>query len=653
MAELGTFSQYAALGFTLCAIILLFGGIIRNDFRLVMSGRRAFAFTALFTTMAAFSLTYLFATDSFQVEYVSSYSDRALPFFYKLTAFWAGQDGSLLFWVWVLSLFGGVVAFNTRNELDRKPTPYIYLVIAGCMAFFLFLLTRVTNPFDLLSFTPRDGQGLNPMLQNPGMIFHPPTLFLGYVGFTVPFAYALGAMLGGNPDESWLKKTRVWNVLSWIFLTIGIILGGQWAYVELGWGGYWAWDPVENASFIPWLVATAFIHTSIIQERRNIMRVWNMVLIVLTFVLCVFGTYLVRSGILQSVHDFGATGLGGYFLIFLAVTTLVGFGLIAASFKRLRSNHSLESYLSRESTFLFNNVILLSLAFATLFGTMFPLLSEAVTGNKVTVSQPFFNHVNTPLFLFLLLITGLCPLIGWRKASASNLKKNFLLPASVTTAGTLGLFITGIREVYPLLAVSLSIFVASTIFQEFWTGTKARMKLTEESALIAFPKLMWKMRRRYGGFIAHLGVVLMVIGITGSNAYKQENQATLRKGQTIGVGDYSLRYDRAGTYKDRNRDVTAAEFSIFRDGQYLDKIRTEKRFYINAEQPTTEVSLRSTLLEDLYVTMPTVGKNGEVTLRVAVNPLVTWVWIGGFVMVFGGMVAIIPRFARREISTNV
>ena len=653
MVELGNLSQYTALGFTLGAIILLVGGIMRNDFRFIMGGRRALVFTSLFTTMAAISLTYLFATDAFQVEYVMSYSDRALPFFYKLTAFWAGQEGSLLFWVWALSLFAVVVAFNTRNELEQRPTPYIYLVMAGCMVFFLFLLTRVTNPFELLPFTSRDGRGLNPMLQNPGMIFHPPTLFLGYVGFTVPFAYALGAMLGGNPDESWLKKTRVWNVLSWVFLTIGIILGGQWAYVELGWGGYWAWDPVENASFIPWLVATAFIHTSIIQERRNIMRVWNMVLIVLTFVLCVFGTYLVRSGILQSVHDFGATGLGGYFLVFMAGAALLGFGLIVVNYRRLRSEHALESYLSRESTFLFNNVILLSLAFATLFGTMFPLLSEAVTGNKVTVSQPFFNRVNTPLFLLLLLITGLCPLIGWRKTSASNLRRNFLLPAAVTTVSALGLYIAGIREVYPFLAVSLSIFIAGTIFQEFWTGTRARVRLTGEGALIAFPKLMWKMRSRYGGFVAHLGVVLMVIGITGSNAYKQENQATLRQGQTIAVGDYTLRYDRAGTYTDRNRDVTAAEFSVFKEGKYLDKMRTEKRFYTNAEQPTTEVSLRSTLLEDLYVTMPTVGENREVTLKVAVNPLVSWVWIGGFVMVFGGIMSIIPRFTRRETIPNV
>ncbi|UCG39116.1 MAG: heme lyase CcmF/NrfE family subunit [bacterium] len=652
MVTLGNLSQYAALAFTLGAMVLLVVGIARNDFRFIISGRRAFAFTALFTTLAAASLTWLFATDAFQVEYVSSYSDRALPFFYKITAFWAGQDGSLLFWVWVLSLFAAAVAHNTRHELERRPTPFIYLVMAGCMGFFLFLLTGVTNPFDLLSFTPRDGKGLNPLLQNPGMIFHPPTLFLGYVGFTVPFAYALGALLGGSPDESWLRKTRVWNVLSWVFLTIGIILGGQWAYVELGWGGYWAWDPVENASFIPWLVATAFIHTAIIQERRNIMKVWNMVLIVLTFVLCVFGTYLVRSGILQSVHDFGATGLGGYFLLFLTATALLGAGLIIARFRTLRTEHSLESYLSRESTFLFNNVILLALAFATLFGTMFPLLSEAVTGNKVTVSQPFFNRVNTPLFLVLLIITGLCPLIGWRKASASNLRKNFLVPAAAMLAGLLALFVAGIRQVYPLLAVGLSIFVAGTIFQEFWTGTRARMRLTGEGAWAAFPRLMWKMRRRYGGFIAHLGVVIMVIGITGSYAYKQENQATLRRGQTIGVGDYTLRYDKAGKYNDRNREVYAAEFSIYKDGRYLDKVRTQRRFYINAEQPTTEVSLRSTLLEDLYVTMPAVGQDWTVTLRVAVNPLVSWVWIGGFVMVFGGVMAIIPRLGRREVVSD-
>ncbi len=649
MITFGNLSQYVALGLTLGTFVLLLLGILKNDFRYIISGRRAFIFTALFTTMAATSLAYLFATDAFQVEYVASYSDRALPIFYKITAFWAGQKGSLLFWAWMLSLFAAMVGYNTRNELESRTTPYIYLVMSGTMVFFLLLLATISNPFDLMPYLPKDGQGLNPMLQNPGMIFHPPTLFLGYVGFTVPFAYALAAMITGKLDESWLKKTRAWNVLSWIFLTIGIILGGQWAYVELGWGGYWAWDPVENASFIPWLVATAFIHTAIIQERRNIMKVWNMVLIILTFVLSLFGTYLVRSGVLQSVHDFGTTGLGGYFLLFMAGVSMVSVGLVIATYKKLRTDHSLESYLSRESTFLFNNVILLALAFATLLGTLFPLLSEAVTGNKITVSQPFFNRVNTPLFLVLLLITGLCPLVGWRKASASNLKRNFLFPMLAAVAGTLILLVAGIRQVYPLLAVSLSFFVGGTILQEFWTGTRAWMRLHGEPPWEAFPKLLWKMRRRYGGFIAHLGVVLMVIGITGSSAYQQENQQTLKRGQSMSVGGYTLRYDNMRKFNDRNREVYTATMSVFKDDRYIGNINPERRFYINADQPTTEVSLMSSFWEDLYITMPVIAKGGEVTINATINPLIGWVWSGSVIMILGGFLAIIPRISRREV----
>jgi cytochrome c-type biogenesis protein CcmF len=644
----GNLTQTIAFAFSLGSMALLLIGVLRNDFRFIFSGRRALGFVALFTTMSSIALAWLFATGNFQVAYVSSYSDRALPIFYKITAFWAGQKGSLLFWAWVLSLFSALVAYNTRDDLEKETTPYIYLVLAGSLGFFLYILTNISNPFELLSYTPADGQGLNPMLQNPGMIFHPPTLFLGYIGFTIPFAYAIAAMVTDKLDETWLKKTRVWSVLSWVFLTIGIILGGQWAYVELGWGGYWAWDPVENASFIPWLVATAFIHSAIIQERRNIMKVWNMVLIVLTFVLCIFGTYLVRSGILQSVHDFGATGLGGYFLVFMTTIFIGGMYLIAASYRELKTEHALESFLSRESTFLFNNVIFLALAFSTLFGTMFPLISEAVTGNKITVSQPFFNRVNTPLFLVLILITGICPLIGWRKASPDNLRKNFMIPLLVTIAGGVLLFVMGIRRFYPLAAFTLSIFVAVTIFREFWTGTRARSTLTGEPAYLSFPRLLWKMRRRYGGFIAHLGVVLMVIGITGSSAFKLEDQATLSRGQRLNVGSYVLRYDKLGKYNDRNREVFVATLAVFKDGQPLGTIRPEKRYYVNADEPTTEVSLRSTLLEDLYVTMPKIGKNNAVTLRVAVNPLLVWVWIGGFLMVIGGVISIIPKRKRKE-----
>jgi cytochrome c-type biogenesis protein CcmF len=379
------------------------------------------------------------------------------------------------------------------------------------------------------------------------------------------------------------------------------------------------------------------------------MKVWNMILITLTFVLCLFGTYLVRSGILQSVHDFGATGLGGYFLFFMTAVFLFAVGLIAFSYKKMRSDHTLESFLSRESTFLFNNVILLALAFSTLFGTMFPLISEAFTGNKLTVSQPFFNRVNTPLFLVLLLITGLCPLIGWRKASIENLRRNFMVPMVATLIAAITLYAAGIRIPYALAALSLSAFVAVTIFREFWTGTRARQRLTGELGFVAFPKLLWKMRRRYGGFIAHLGVVIMVVGITGSNAYKQESQATLSRGQTMAVGSYTLRYEKIGQYTDRNRDVHAAVLSVSKDGNYLGQMKTEKRFYINAEQPTTEVTLWSSFLEDLYVTMPAVGENQAITIKASVNPLMMWVWIGGFLIVIGALIAIIPRRRQREV----
>ncbi len=650
MAAFGSLSQILAFSFSILATILILVGVHRNDLRFIQGGRRALFSLAFFTTSASVALAYLFVTNDFRVGYVASYSDRALPIFYKITAFWAGQKGSLLLWAWVLSIFTIIVAYNTRDELENRTTPYIYLVLSGTLTFFLYLLVVVTSPFSLLPMAPPDGQGLNPMLQNPGMIFHPPTLFLGYIGFTIPFAYAIAALLTGELDESWLKKTRRWNVLSWVFLSIGIILGGQWAYVELGWGGYWAWDPVENASFIPWLVATAFIHSAIIQERRNIMKVWNMFLIVLTYTLCLFGTYIVRSGILQSVHDFGATGLGGYFLLFMVTVFLGSIYLIAESYEELRSEQDLESYLSREATFLLNNVIFLALAFSTLFGTVFPLISEAFTGNKITVSQPYFNQVNTPIFLLLLFVTGICPLIGWRKASTDNLKKNFLLPTLTTLAGATLLLIFGVRKVYPLISFSLSIFVIATIAIEFWRGTRARKRITGEPTYLAFPNLIWKMRRRYGGFIAHLGVVIIFIGITGSSAFKVEEQATLARGQSMEVGAYTLRYDEMKRYKLYNRDIYAAQLAVFKNGSPRGTISAEKRFYSKADQATTEVSILSTPLEDLYVTMPAYSKNYDVTLKVSVNPLMMWLWIGGFIMLAGGVISIVPGRSRGVTS---
>jgi cytochrome c-type biogenesis protein CcmF len=627
---------------------LLLVGLSKNNIRLIQSGKRSLVSAAVFTTLASIALAYLFLTDNFRVEYVASYSDRALPIFYKATAFWAGQKGSLLFWAWVLSFFIVLVIFNNRKEPDDRNTPYVYLVLAATQGFFLLLLCAVSNPFDTLDFLPRDGNGLNPMLQNPGMIFHPPTLFLGYIGFTVPFAYAIAAMITGNTGADWIRKTRAWNVLSWIFLSIGIILGGQWAYVELGWGGYWAWDPVENASFIPWLVSTAFIHTAIIQERRGIMKVWNMVLILLTFTLCIFGTYLVRSGVLQSVHDFGATGLGGYFLVFIVIVLVGGVYLLAESYDEFKTPGSVESYLSRESTFLFNNVILLALAFATLLGTVFPILSEAITGNKITVGIPFFNQVNTPLFLMLVLLTGICPLIGWRKASATNLRRNFLRPAITAIISGIIMALLGIHQLYALLAFTLAAFVGATIIQEYITAISSRAELTGESSPAAAVKLLWKMRRRYGGHIVHFGLAMMVIGIAASSVYKLETQGTLSKGETIAIGDFELKYEDFRSYKKYNRTVYAAQIGVFKEGNRIDELEAERRVYINAKQPTTEVSIRSTLLEDLYVTMPGISQNYDITLKVAVNPLLIWIWFGSGLMVIGGVLAIIPSRRKRS-----
>ncbi len=379
------------------------------------------------------------------------------------------------------------------------------------------------------------------------------------------------------------------------------------------------------------------------------MKVWNMVLIILTFVLCIFGTYLVRSGVLQSVHDFGTTGLGGYFLVFLITVLLGSLYLIIESYGELKTDHALESYFSRESTFLFNNVVLLAIAFSTFFGTVFPLISEVVTGNKLTVGQPFFNQVNTPLFLTLLLLTGICPLIGWRKASTDNLQKNFLIPALTAITGAVLLFIAGIREFYPLTAFSLSIFVIVTIFNEFKRGTIARKKLTGEPVFTAFPMLLYKMRKRYGGYIVHLGLVIIVIGITGSSAYKLEKQATLYKGESMEIGAYELRYDDFTEYEDRNRHVYAATLTVFKNGRHAGTISPERRYYINAKQPTTEVSIRTTLSEDLYITMPEIGKNKEITLKVAVNPLLIWIWIGSVLIVLGGIMVIIPLRKRRQL----
>ncbi|MEE9610486.1 MAG: heme lyase CcmF/NrfE family subunit, partial [Desulfatiglandales bacterium] len=554
-------------------------------------------------------------------------------------AFYAGQAGSLLFWAWLLSLFAFIVIWQNR-ERNRDVLPHVNLILACLTFFFISLMVFVTNPFTRLATVPPDGQGLNPLLQNPGMIFHPPTLFLGYVGFAVPYAFAMAALIKGRLGSTWIRTTRRWTLFSWFFLTIGNLLGAQWAYVELGWGGYWAWDPVENASFMPWLVATAYLHSVMIQEKRGMLKIWNIVLITLTFLLTIFGTFITRSGIISSVHTFGQSSLGWIFLAFMGVIIIVSFNLLISRLPQLRSRNELDSFLSRESSFLYNNLLLIGIAFATLWGTLFPVISEAVRGVKITVGPPFFNKVNIPFGLALLALVGLCPLFAWRKTTFKNLRGNFLLPFVLSAVGGIVFYLLGIRHAYALISFTLSLFVMISIYLEFSQGARVRKKTTGEGIIRALWTIVNRNKRRYGGYIVHVGIVMIFVGITGS-AFKVEKQATVKKGESFSIKNYTLRYDSLSQYPTANKEVIAASVSLFNAGSRVTVLFPEKNFHRGQDQPASEVAIRSTLKEDVYLILA--GHEGDTaTFKVLVTPLVIWLWIGGVVMTLGTIFAMLP-----------
>ena len=651
MIDLGRFSLAISFFVSLYVVFASLFGVLKNDLRFVASARRGIYAVFFLSCISVAVLVNAFLTDNFQVEYVSHYSEISLPTHFKITGLWAGQEGSLLFWVWGLAIAMAMVAFQNRKERDHRFLPYAYAILMVIYAFFAILASFVTNPFDLFPANqiPPDGNGLNPMLQTYGMIFHPPALLWGYVGFSIPFAFAMAALITKELDPLWIKKTRRWTIFSWTLLGLGNILGSEWAYAELGWGGYWAWDPVENASFIPWLTASAYLHSVMIQERRGMLKVWNMFLIVATFALTIFGTFLVRSGVLQSVHDFGVSEMGPYFLTFMFVIIAASFYLIYYRWNDLKSDNQLESFLSRESTFLLNNVILLALAFATLWGTMFPLISEMVTGEKITVGPPFFNQVNTPLFLVLLVILGICPLIGWRKATAENLRKNFILPGVLTIAAAVALIAYGMSHIYAILFFIFSVFVTVTIYMEFHRGVRARKKLAGEGVLKALGSLLWKSKRRYGGYLIHAGIVMVFVGITGSSAFNVEETQTLGVGEGMKIRDYTLRYEKIYFHRESNYDAATAVLTVLKDGKEQGIIQPEKRRYDKyAEEPTSEVALDRSLKEDLFVILASIHEGDRVTIRAIINPLINWYWIGGIVAFFGGLYVLLPDFKRKE-----
>ncbi|MFQ5641376.1 MAG: heme lyase CcmF/NrfE family subunit [bacterium] len=623
------------------------GGRWRQN-RMILSAERGAVALFVVASLIMAALSYAFVTRDFSVRYVAEYSSRTLPMFYTVSAVWAGQAGSLLFWAWLLTLFAAIVVWQNRNK-NRELIPYAVGVILFTALFFFGLMIYATNPFEPSPRTVADGNGLNPMLQNVGMVMHPPTLYLGYVGFVVPFAFAIAALLTRRLDAQWIRTTRRWTLFSWLFLTLGNLFGAKWAYVELGWGGYWAWDPVENASLMPWLTGTAFLHSVMIQEKRGMLKVWNLVLIIVTFALTIFGTFITRSGIISSVHSFGLSNVGPVFMIFLGVILVASFGLLWMRMPQLKSSNKLDAILSRESSFLFNNLFLVGMTFAVFWGTIFPIVSEAVRGVKITVGPPFFNEVNVPIGLTLLALTGICPLIAWRKASQRNLRRSFTIPLSVSLLSGIGLYVLGVRSFYPLMSFGLSIFVIVTIALEFYRGAAARARSSGRNFLIAFWDLIVRNKRRYGGYIVHIGIVMIFVGITGSSAFQKEKAASMKPGESLEIADYTLHFKGLRDQSTDHAQVVAAEMDVLKNGAPITTLFPERQKYRNRDV-VSEVAIRQTPKEDLYVILVSFDQEENAQVKVMVIPLVSWIWIGGIVMIIGTLIAMGPDRLKKKTS---
>jgi cytochrome c-type biogenesis protein CcmF len=586
--------------------------------------------------------------NDFSISYVARHSNRELGPAYKFAVLWAGQEGSLLFWAWLLAGYGLLV--RVRHHVDTRLVAYASVVLAGVEVFFLLLVNFAAHPFALLQGNiPADGNGLNPLLQYPEMVIHPPMLYLGYVGFTVPFAFALGALIMRYPGEKWIHITRRWTMVTWCFLTIGIFLGGHWAYSVLGWGGYWGWDPVENASLMPWLTGTAFLHSVMMQEKRGMLKVWNMWLIFSTFLLSILGTFLTRSGVVSSVHAFAQSSIGTWFVVFLALSFSVCLFFFLRNRDHLKSENRLESLLSRESSFLFNNLVLLVACFAVLWGTLFPILSEWVQGTKITVGPPFFNRVNIPIGLFLLLLTGVGPLLAWRRTSWESLKRSFGVPALFAVLTAIALVIGGMRPwqdasvAYSVLAIALGVLVTLTIATEFVRGGRVISSHTGQNLLAAMVQLTRRNTRRYGGYIVHFGIVVLFIGLAGA-AFNRDVEQEMGFGDSMTIGPYTL-VSRAYTQDDNaNAFRDLAILDVYKNDAFIATMYPERRFYKASDQTATIVANRSTLKEDLYLVYA--GKNEETDrpiIKAHLNPLVMWVWIGVVIVVLGTLIAMLPN----------
>jgi len=663
MTDLGYVALVLGLVLSLYGVLASILGARRNLPELVASGRNAVYVVGGLVLLATLLLWHALLTDQFQLEYVATHTERSLPTFFKISALWGGQAGSLLFWTLVLAGYAVAATWFFRSQ-QPSFKPYVNATLLLTIAFFLAVVLFAANPFARLwrdaagevvtavfrpagtvPLIPADGQGLNPQLQNYWMVFHPVALYLGFVGLTVPFAFAVAALVTGQLGNTWIKLIRKWTLVPWLFLSLGILLGSQWAYIELGWGGYWAWDAVENASLIPWLPATAFIHSIVIQEKRGMLKVWNVVLIWLAWELTLFGTFLTRSGVVQSVHAFALSPVGPMFFAFIAITMLGFLALLIWRLPLLRSENQLDAVLSRETTFLTQNVIFLLIAFATLVGTLFAPLSELLLGDKIVVSAPYFQRVNGPIFLALLVLMGIAPLLAWRRSAPETLLRNFGLPLAAGVLSVPLTWLLGNRNAAGFVGFAALAFVLAGVVQEYGRGVRTRRHATGEGWGVALVNLVRRNGRRYGGYIVHIGMLLIALGIIGNEFYQSEGQANLRRGESITVANYTLTYRDLAASRGPNYDEYSARLELSRAGRPAGELLAKKVLYDkNPDQPMTEVGLRPGPVEDVYVVLAGFEGSGETaSFKVYVNPLMSWMWVGGLVMILGVLVAAWPR----------
>ena len=647
-SDLGNISLIVALGFAIYTVVLAVLGATRNIPQLVTSARRSLLAVTFFLLLASATLVVSFLTHDFGVSYVAQHSSLAMPWYYTTSAFYGGQEGSLLYWALMLSIFSAVFVF-TAKRAPAALVPYIMATLAGIEIFLLAMLTTVSSPFVRLPVPVPDGVGLNPLLMDPGMLIHPPMLLMGYMSFSLPFAFAVAAMITGKLDSEWLRAIRRWTLVSWAIQTTGLILGAWWAYHVLGWGGYWGWDPVENAALLPWLTATAFLHSTMVQERRGMLKVWNLGLVIASFALSIFGTFEVRSGIISSVHSFAYSAIGGYFLAFLGIIIVFSTGLFIYRLPRLRPEQEFDSVISREGSFLLNNLLLVGIAFAILWGTLFPLISDAFSHQTMTVGPPFYDQVSRPLFIVLILAMGIGPLLAWRRTSTRALRRNLAIPALAAAVCAAVLPVVGIRDIWANIAFAVCSFTICAILYEIWRGVRVR-HLHGEPYPLALYMLFERYRQRYGGYLVHLGLVMLALGVIGSHFFQVQQDAVLKPGQEINIAGYKLVYFGNIDRKYPDTEIVTSQLQVWHDGKLQQYIYPGRQFYANfGNQPASIISITTYGLTDLYVFLAEWTGPAEATIRVFVNPLVPLVWLGGLVMVLGGIICWWPERRRRRV----